>query len=137
MTINIQPYDASAKLQQQLARIDATQQAAIQAAADKEHAARTEAYRRDIQRRGRCMINDFVKTEVARLGIADLKVSQIVVMLKKPKEYYDAFSEAAQLMLVDDYLLDRPVKDLKAYVLAEASKRAGCVPMLSDSCWYS
>ncbi|HDR9081969.1 TPA: hypothetical protein QDA98_004600 [Burkholderia vietnamiensis] len=137
MTIDIQPYDDSAKLRQQLARIDATHQAVIQAEADKAHAARTEMYRRDIQRRAQRMVDDFVKAEAGRAGIAELKASRILVMQKKPKEYYNAFVEAVSLMCVDGYLLDRQVKDLKPFVLAEASKRARCAPTLSDSCWYA
>ncbi|KVD72789.1 hypothetical protein WI89_13775 [Burkholderia ubonensis] len=136
-TIDFQPYDDSAKLTQQLARIDAANQAAIQAAADKAYAARTETYRRDIQRRVQRMVDDFVKTEAARIGIAELKASRVLVMLKKPREYYNSFVEAVSLMQADGYLLDRQVKDLKPFVLAEASKRAGCAPALSDSCWYS
>lgn len=132
----IQPYDDTAKLAQQLARIEAATAAAIQAAADREHAARTEAVRRDIQRRAQRMIDDFVTSEAARAGIAELKTGRIVVMLKKPKEYYNAYVESVALMLSDGYLLDRPVKELIADVLPEASRRAKCAPTLSASCWY-
>jgi hypothetical protein len=57
-------------------------------------------------------------------------------MLKKPKEYYNAYVESVALMLADGYLLDRPVKELIAHVLPEASRRAKCAPTLSASCWY-
>jgi hypothetical protein len=132
----ISPYDDQAKLTQHLARIEAATDVAVQAAADREHATRTEAIRRDIQRRAQRMVDDFVTSEAARAGIAELKTSRIMVMLKKPKEYYNAYVESVALMLADGYLLDRPVNALIAHVLPEASRRAKCAPTLSASCWY-
>jgi hypothetical protein len=137
MKVDIKPYDDAARLQQALDRIEAQTAAAVRAATEKERAARTEAIRRDIQRRAQSMVDDFVKLEVARAGITDLKASRILVTLKKPKEYYNAYFEAVSLMLRDDYLLDRPVKELVADVLPEASRRAGCSPILPASCWYA
>ncbi len=96
---------------------------------------RAESYLREAAR----AINEFAQHHLQYVrdqhGV-DLKVQPVLVMFKRPREYYEAWFEAALLIGRDTYLLDRQVQETVAEVFPEACRRAQYSDRLPDSLWY-
>lgn len=117
-----------------------TLQQKINAEAEKRIAQRKRALAEEYRRMAAQDINAYAQHKLQHMreqfGV-ELRADPVLIKFKRPREYYDAWLEAALLIGTDTYLLDRTVKATIAEVFPEACRRARHTGDFPEGIWYN